>query len=539
MTPYHYRPLPRVPSHLAVLAGLTFACSTALAQMNSAVKASPANGPVFAVRGFDISGDNPLSLAEVERILAPYVRPDATLASLQQAATALEEVIKQRGFNLYRVVLPPQEVGGTIRLNLVRFVLDKVSIEGQHSISEANIRASLPELVEGQAPNFKTLAIQTAIANENPSKQIQVGIKESEAADRIDARIQVKEDKPWNFSVVLNNTGSDATGHDRVTLAGGHNNLFDRDHQFTAAYTTSLTNSSNVSQLGLNYRIPMYRQGGVIGLSYTKSDVLGDFGAFKSNGAGKTMGLNYYAYLPPEGGRRAYVGVGLEDKQFNVTEINGIPISGQQMRRSRPLTVSYNARREADTWVLSYNTELALNLSGGSGNDMTAYKSEDPRISTTRWKTLRAAASYSATLPHGWLWGLRGQFQFSPDALISGEQFGLGGIHSVRGTAERPISGDGGLSLSAELTAPELAQGWRLLGFIDAGWLSNHDPNAYKPGSDSLASVGLGLRYNSQKITLAVDYGHVITGSNVTFVPGSALPQRGDKKLHLSLIARF
>ncbi len=539
MTSYHYRPLPRVPSHLAVLAGLTLVCGAALAQTGSAVKASSASGPVFAVRGFDVSGDNPLPLPEVERILAPYVRPDATLASLQQAAAALEEVLKQRGFNLYRVVLPPQEVGGAIRLNLVRFVLNKVSIEGQQSISEANIRASLPELIEGQAPNFKTLAVQTAIANENPSKQIQVGIKESETADRIDARIQVKEDKPWNVSIALNNTGSDATGNDRVTLAGGHNNLFDRDQQFTAAYTTSLTNSSNVSQLGLNYRIPMYRQGGVIGLSYTKSGVLGDFGAFKSNGAGKTMGLNYYAYLPPGGGRRTYVGVGLEDRQFNITEINGIPISGQQMRRSRPLTVSYNARHETDTWVLNYNTELALNLSGGSGNDLTAYKSEDPRISTTRWKALRAATSYSATLPRGWLWGLRGQFQFSPDALISGEQFGLGGVHSVRGTAERPISGDGGLSLSAELTSPELAKGWRLLGFIDAGRLSNRDPNAYKPGSDSLASVGMGLRYNAQKITISLDYGHVITGSSVPFVPGSALPQRGDKKLHMNLIAHF
>lgn len=539
MTLSHPHPLTRVPARVAVLAGLTLTCGIALAQADSSVRTVPASSPAFAVQGFDVSGDNPLPADEVARILAPYVRPDATLASLQQAAAALEQVLKERGFSLYRVVLPPQEVGGTIRMNLVKFVLNKVGIEGRQSFSEANIRASLPELVEGRAPNFKTLAVQTAIANENPSKQIQVGIKESEEADQIDARIQVKEDKPWNLSAGLNNTGTDATGTDRLTFAFGHNNLFDRDQQVMAAYTTSLQNASNVKQLGLNYRIPLYRQGGVVGVSYTQSDVLGDFGAFKSNGAGRTMGLNYNAYLPPEGGYRGYVGVGLEDKQFNVTEIDGLPIPGQQLRRSRPLSLSYNARHETDSAVLSYNTDLVLNLSGGKGNDLTAYQSEDPRISTAHWRALRAGASYSATLSRSWLWGLRGQAQFSPHALISGEQFGLGGANSVRGTAERPVAGDSGILLSAEVTTPQLAKGLRMLGFIDAGWLSNRNPSANKPGSDSLASVGLGLRYASAKLTISLDYGRVIIGSSVPFVPGSALPQRGDDKLHLNLIARF
>lgn len=526
-------------ARLTALTTLLLACAGVSAQTGTAVNPTGTSGPVFTVRGFDIHGDSPLPKGEIDRVLAPYIRPDATLGSLQQAAAAVEALLKARGHNLYRVVLPPQEVGGTIKLTLVKFVLGKVSVEGVQDHSEANVRASLPELVEGEAPNFKTLAVQTAIANENPSKQVQVGIKESEQADKIDARIQVKDDRPWNFSVGLNNTGSDATGNDRVTIAGSHSNLFDRDQQLTAAYTTSLENSSQVSQLGLNYRIPLYRQGGVIGLSYTRSDVLGDFGAFKSNGAGKTLGMNYAAYLPPEGGRRTYVGIGLEDKQFDVTEINGLPIPGQRLRRSRPLTLSYNARQETDAWVLSYNTDLAVNLSGGEGNDLTSYQSEDPRIRTTHWSALRAAVNYLKPLGRGWTWGLRGQAQYSPDTLISGEQFGLGGTNSVRGTSERPISGDSGWSLTAEVTTPEWAKGWRALGFVDAGWLSNHDASANKPGNDSLASVGLGLRYATTGLTLSIDYGRVVTGSKLPFVPGSSLPQAGDEKLHLSLVAHF
>lgn len=527
------------PVQVTLFAALMLSSAMALAQEQTSPKITTAKGPVFAVKGFVISGDNPLSSGEGEGILAPFVRSDATLSSLQQAAAALESVLKARGFNLYRVVLPPQEVGGTIRLNLVKFVLEKITVEGIQTYSQANIRASLPELREGEAPNFKLLAVQTAIANESPSKQIQIGIKESQEADRIDARILVKEGKPWHFSVGLNNTGSKATGDDRLTLTGGHHNLFDRDQQLTAAYTTSIANTSNVSQLGLNYRIPLYRQGGVIGLSHTQSDVLGDFGAFKTSGVGKTFGANYATYLPPVAGRRTYLSVGLEDKQFNATEINGIAVPGQQLRRSRPLTVSYNARQETDNWLLNYNTDLAFNLASGTGNDLAAYQSEDPRISKVRWRALRGSANFSSALQRGWLLELRSQAQYSPDALISGEQFGLGGAHSVRGTTERPISGDSGLSFSAELTTPEISQGWRMLGFFDGGWLYNHKANLIKPAQDSLASLGFGLRYNTPKLTLSLDFGRLIIGSKPLLLSGLMLPKAGDERLHLQLTASF
>ncbi len=88
----------------------------------------------------------------------------------------------------------------------------------------------------------------------------------------------------------------------------------------------------------------------------------------------------------------------------------------------------------------------------------------------------------------------RGQYQYSPDVLISGEQFGLGGSGSVRGTAiERPLSADKGVAGSLEVSTPELAPGLRLFGFADAGWLWNNNPNgATKPSTDRLASLGVG-----------------------------------------------
>jgi hemolysin activation/secretion protein len=477
---------------------------------------------------------------ETALVLAPFLRADATIETLQKATMALEEALKKRGFALHRVVLPPQAVGTTVRLDIVRFNVGKVTVEGLNRYDEANIRASVPELREGEAPNFRTLSVQTAIANESQGKQMQIALKESETPDQIDARIVVKESRPWNFAASLTNTGSRETGRDRLTVSGGHSNLFNLDHQFVGAYTTSVESTSDVQQLGLSYRVPLYRAGGVLGASYTRSTVIGNYGAFSSTGAGQTMGLNYSHYLPADGGYRSFIQLAIDDKRFDITEISGTPVPGQRVRRSRPLTIGYTARVDSDQAVWGYGVELARNLSGGNGNNLAAYQSEDPRITTSRFTVLRANGNYTGVLGAGWLWAARGQFQYSADALISGEQFGLGGAGNVRGTTERPIAGDRGLFTSLEISTPELQPGLRLVGFADAGWLRNHNPNATnKPASDHLASAGLGLRYFQGPWAFSAEWARIMTGSVLANAANPTLPRAGNNRLHVSVSARF
>ena len=524
-----------LPRALAGLALLSMAVSSPLwAQSGASASA------VFRITGFEVSGLNPLGAGETARILAPYQRVDANLEVLQKATAALEAALKERGFGLYRISLPPQELGGVVKLEVVRYLIGKVSVEGNKALGEGNVRRSLPELVEGATPNFQTLAVQTAIANENAGKQVQVVLKESDEPDRIDARVVLKEGQPWSFAANLSNTGSKATGRDRLALVGGHSNLFDLDHQFSAAYTTSISELSGVKQLGLSYKIPLYLWGGVLGLSYTTSDVKGDFGPFSSNGAGQTAGLSYSHYLAPVGGRRSNITVSLDDKVFDPTQINGVPIPGQLQRRTRPLGLAYNVRVEADGRAWGYNADLTSNLGGGEGNNLAAYQSEDPRVQKARFAILRMGANYLGALSGGWIVGARGQMQYSADALISGEQFGIGGATSVRGTSERPVSGDRGLLASLEISSPELRPGLRGIGFVDAGWVgSETHPASPKLASDRLASLGLGLRYAQGKVSASAEWARLVTGSKVPLAVNADSPQKGDNKLHLNLTVRF
>jgi hemolysin activation/secretion protein len=512
------------------------------AAFGQAVPAMPAAAatPVFAVKGFKVIGDNPLGDGETARVLAPFLRADATIDTLQKATAALEAALRDKGFGLHRVALPPQEVGDQVTLNIVKFTIGKVAVEGRSIYDEGNIRRSLPDLREGESPNFHRLAIETAIANENPNKQVQLGLREAEEPDRIDATITVKEQRPWTFGVSLSNAGTESTGRDRLTISGGHTNLWNLDHQFVGAYTTSLQRASDVKQLGLSYKVPLYALGGVVGVSYTRSDVVGNFGAFSSTGAGHTLGANYLVYLAPQGGRRSYVSFAVDDKVFKATTIDGV-VAGMD-RRSRPFTLGYSARTESDTSVWGYNADIAMNLPGGANNDLVSYQSEDKdRIKTTHWKALHGGINYGAPFAQTWLWSARAQFQYSPDVLIAGEQFGLGGLGSVRGTSiDRPVTGDKGLSGTVEINTPELQPGLRLLGFVDAGWIGNNDANgANRPNTDHLASLGLGLRYVREPFAVSADYGRLFLGSKIPLTLNSASPQKGDDRFYVNLSVHF
>ena len=124
-------------------------------------------------------------------------------------------------------------------------------------------------------------------------------------------------------------------------------------------------------------------------------------------------------------------------------------------------------------------------------------------------------------------------------ALISGEQFGAGGVDSVRGFHERVLSNDKGRRVSIELQTPELASKYdlkdiklRALVFYDAARLKR---NKALPGEDStqaISSFGIGLRGSLKKsLALRLDCGVVNEGGGVE--------SSGSKMVHASIVAYF
>lgn len=495
--------------------------------------ARPAASLVFSIRGFKVVGDNPLAAGETASVLAPFVRTDATLDTLQNAANALEGALRLQGFGLHRVSLPPQEVGDSIALQISSFKIGLVELVNSTPYSTENIRQALPELREGSTPDFSRLSIQNALANESLNRRLSVVMAESETAGQINAKISVKGERPWVAGVSLSNGGSPETGRDRFTLVASHGNLWDRDHSVDLAYTTSLERPSAVRQIGASYRVPLYRVGGVVSAAMSSSTVKGDFGVFTTNGAGSGISVGYLQHLGGSGSSRHFLQFRLDDKLSKATSVNGLAIGVD--RRSRPITVGYLFKGEVSERPVSFGLDYIVNSPTGTGNNDVAYQLEDfERPLRARWSKLRMDASFAASLPAEWQLLWRGQAQYSSAPLITSEQFASG----VRGASG--IFGDQGFLSAMDVYSPEVVPGLRGLLFFDVAGLGNSYSTPARPSRDWLSSAGLGLRYShASGWYMLADYAQVVKGSVVPLTINSSAPRRGNSSLSVTVGARF
>jgi hemolysin activation/secretion protein len=152
-----------------------------------------------------------------------------------------------------------------------------------------------------------------------------------------------------------------------------------------------------------------------------------------------------------------------------------------------------------------------------------------------RYRILRASAGFSTALG-AWTLSTQWNGQWTDDALVSAEQFSIGGEGSIRGFNGRVASGDKGQRLGLELQSPvktwtlgaagPLAGAWVL--FAEAGEVRHDQPQANGKMRTALAGAGLGVRLTwRERLALRADLGVVTRGADKA--------PRGDRFVHVSL----
>lgn len=491
----------------------------------------------FTVTRFTVTGDNPLSNEATGRVLAGYTGEYSGLDGLLAAADALEQALAAAGHGFHRVSLPPQTLdGGEVRLHVVQFRLGQVQVEGVQHFSADGVRASLPMLRPGTPPHTERIARGVAVANRHPSKTLAVSMRQGEAPDTVDAVVKVRERRPWSVFALLNNTGTTQTGRSRLSVGAQHANLFGRDHVLTASGTTSPQNFGGVRQYGVSYQVPFYAASGWLTLSWVHSSV--DTGQvaqfFDVSGSGTFWGANWRQELARRGALRQAWSISLQDRRFdNDVRFLGAPLGS--VVRSRPLQLRWDGEYVRQAGNLRAYAAYVHNLWGGSNNDDTDYAAA--RAGAKRdWNVLRAGVEASQALGAGWHAQARADAQWAGEALIPGEQLGLGGAHSIRGFEERAVAADNGVVASLELWAPAIARapGLRLLGFVDAGYKDLERPLPGEDANDWLASAGVGARYTwRDNLSATLDYGRVLNHARGT------ASDAGNSRWHLSVLYRY
>jgi hemolysin activation/secretion protein len=126
-----------------------------------------------------------------------------------------------------------------------------------------------------------------------------------------------------------------------------------------------------------------------------------------------------------------------------------------------PLALHYDA-----TWsgVLGVAT-LGLDASGNvwySGSISNLQSNTRSTKSTGHWVTLDPSLTWIITFPTNWTLTIHANGQWASEPLISSEQFGAGGVNSVRGYHEGEVFGDEGWHVSLEQATPP-----HIIGFVN------------------------------------------------------------------------
>ena len=546
----------------------------------------------FDIRSFQVEGNSLLAPAHVEALVAPFVGARRNYGDIQKALEALEGAYRASGYGTVQVYVPEQELtAGVVRLQVTEGVVGRITIAGNKHFDDANIRASLPKLAVGRAPNMRQLSEDIQLANENPAKQIEVTLGVAEEEGKVDAKVSVADDPPQKFIVSLDNTGSSATGKLRLGLAYQNANVGDADRVLTLAYTDAPDKPAGVKVdiYSLAYRVPLYSIGDSIDVVVGKSSVStpsAQATGFSLNGKGDVVGLRWNHYFPRRGEYTSRLIGGFDYKYINTRCRN--PVTGADFAIDppapgnaactpytvRPLSLTYAGQRQSPGQVLDYSLGLFQNwalgtrydyatAAGATGRDRYSVMNGDgngihQRATPDGFNYLKLTASYLHALSPDW--AVRAAFsgQYSGTPLPGSEQFGIAGASAVRGFNERAVAMDSGYFVNLEVYTPELAGpvglagSLKAVGFYDFGRAANRlgaRRAALGAGpfeKAAIASVGAGLRYAIGKdVSLRADIARIVDAGPADIRPGAFATSpantegRGDWRGHFSLQTVF
>ncbi len=537
----------------------------------------------FDIVRFQIEGNSILPEERAQQLVAPFVGQHKLYGDVQKALEALEGEFRRLGYGTVQVYVPEQELtSGVVRLQVSEGVIGKVTITGNKYFNNENVRASLPDLKEGAAPNMRQLSENVQLSNENPAKQVEVTLGVSEVEGQVDARVEVKEEQPERVYLTLDNTGTKGTGKHRVGISYQNANVGNSDQVLTLAYTTALDPPGGMKVLGnrvfpwqdgtgvkvdifsIGYRLPLYSIGDSIDIIYGNSSSdspanspnLGS--GLAINGKGEVFGLRYNHIFARAGEFTSKVVLGYDYKYMNSRcTVAGVPTpfgaAGCTPYTLRPVSATYSGQWQKPGEAIDFNVGVAHNLfpmgseftfapAAPAAGGYDRYSAASGYQSKDEFSVLRFGGSYAAAIAGDWMLRVAASGQHANNALPAGERLGLAGSTAVRGFLERAVATDRGYFANIEVYSPDIAASLGLEGnlkwlvFYDSAQGFNINPSLNQ--KVNIASVGVGLRYNLRKdISARLDIARVTDGVWPNGAPNIALD--GDIRGHFGLAFGF
>ncbi|NJL10168.1 MAG: ShlB/FhaC/HecB family hemolysin secretion/activation protein [Calothrix sp. SM1_7_51] len=411
--------------------------------------------------------------------------------------------------------IPEQEFedGGKVIIQVVEGELEDIKVTGTRRLNQNYIRSRIA-IATGKPLELKRLQEALQLLRINPLiNDISAQLTTSPRPGKSFLAVKVTEARSFNLQLSGNNARSPSVGTFRRGIQLSEGNLLGLGDGLSVAYT----NTDGSNSIDASYTLPLNPANTTLSFAYGTafSDIIEppfNILGIESDSRYYELTLNHPLILTPT--QQLDLGLTLSRREnetsISLDNIGPTPISAgaDEQGRTRISAVRFFQQftsRNSNS-ALALRSEFSIGL--GALNSTINSEAPDSRFLAWRGQAawLRLIGSNTELL-------LRANVQLADRPLLSLEQFGIGGLDSVRGYRQDTLLTDNGISASAELRFPIFRiREWRglvqIVPFIEfgSGWNSgNPNPNT---NTNTLVSGGLGLRYQmGDNLTARFDWG--------------------------------
>ncbi|MEH2411451.1 ShlB/FhaC/HecB family hemolysin secretion/activation protein [Nostoc sp.] len=477
----------------------------------------PTTLQIFTVKQFEVIGSTVFSSEKLNQVLAEFINKPITFAQLIEARSKITQLYINAGYVTSGAYIPEQTLtSGVVRIQVIEGELEDIQITGTRRLNP-NYICSRIALGASTPLNQKRLLESLQLLQLNPL--IQNLSAELSAGSRKGANllaIKVTEADSFNIQPVLDNGGSPSVGSFRRQLQINEANLLGFGDSISLAYSN--TDGSNT--IDASYSLPLNPRNGTLTFSYgnTSADVIErPFNKLDIESASQYYELTFRQPLVQTPNQEFALGITASRRETDISssllEENQVPLSLLSPGADEEGRTRVSALRFFQQWtsrnsqeVIAARSEFSLGI--GAFNATINETAPDSRFFA--W---RGQAQWVRLLAPDTLLLIRGDMQLASRTLLTSEQFGLGGINSVRGYRQDLLLADNGAFASVELRQPiaRVSQWNGLLQvtpFVDVGTAWNNSSSRNENNTNTLASVGLGLHWSQgNNFTAGVEWG--------------------------------
>ena len=328
--------------------------------------------------------------------------------------------------------------------------------------------------------------------------------------------IKITEADSSNIQAVLDNGRSPSVGSFRRQLQANEANLLGFGDSISLTYSN--TDGSNT--IDTSYSLPLNPRNGTLTFSYgtTSADVIErPFNRLDIESASQYYELTFRQPLVQTPNQEFALGITAFRRESDISssllEKYEVPLSELSPGADKEGRTRVSALRFFQEWTSRNSQEVIAarsEFSLGIGAFNATINDTEPDSRFFAW---RGQAQWVRLLAPDTLLLIRGNVQLASTELLASEQFGLGGINSIRGYRQDLLLTDNGALVSVEFRLPiARVPQWngvlQVTTFGDVGTAWNNSSSRYENNTNTLASVGLGLRWlQGNNFTAGVEWG--------------------------------